>query len=191
MWPNRSGEHKHTHQQHVNLWFCVWEDLCVCICVSQQADGGVTCVSSLALGMKTQQASELRKEHLFLSLLLRSPLPLSSHPSSKSNICSSPLSALSSFTDMNGPVRPGCARAVFRCIGCDSPEAIDTHRVITHSSDCLSSSSGPYISHGHWVLCVYVCNLVRVCSSRLLFSAWLADESGLWVWKVRCWWKGP
>lgn len=49
---------------------------------------------------------------------------------------------------MNGPVRLCCVQ-LFRCTGCYCPGAIDAHRVITHSSDSLSSSSGPSVCHGH------------------------------------------
>lgn len=63
---------------------------------------------------------------------------------------------------MKWPVEAERVGCVFRCIWCDGLEAIDTRRVITPRSACLSSSPGPSISHGHWLLyeCVCVCWLV-------------------------------
>lgn len=61
---------------------------------------------------------------------------------------------------MNGPVRLCCVQ-LFRCTGCYCPGAINAHRVITHSSDSLSSSYGPSVCHGHqffvraWVCLVW------------------------------------
>ncbi len=99
-----------TNTQHVNLWYTVcvtvWVNLsvsafntcvcvCVCVCVhcAQQADGGVTCVCSLALGIKNTAGIGAEKR---TSPLLLSSSP-HSHPSSQSNIWSPPLSTLSRF----------------------------------------------------------------------------------------------
>lgn len=147
-------------------------------CVWREADGGVTLVCSLALKGKKQNHKNKTRTHTHADTqtdrhaagtgaeerasLPPSPPPLPSIlpsvPSSHSDICCPPLSLNTPRAwDMKWPVEAERVGCVFRCIGCDGLEAIDTRRVITPRSGCLSSSSGPSISHGHWLLCVCVC----------------------------------
>lgn len=117
----------------------------------RQADGGVTLVRSLALKEENKITTNNPMQTHKQSRASPPFLPaLPSIPSSHSDICCPPLSPNTPRTwEVKWPVEAERVGCVFRCIGCDGPEAIDTRRVITPRSDCLSSSPGPSISHGH------------------------------------------